>query len=76
MMLRYYDAEGYMNKEAFEQRLQQLHEEIDDKELGGLLKIRNKLYALKYKYEESGRRFIECEAEIEAINELIAEDRK
>lgn len=76
MMLRYYDAEGYMNKEVFEQRLQQLHEEVDDKELGDLLKIRNKLYALKRKYEESGSRFIECEYEIEALNELIEESRE
>ena len=75
-MLRYYDSEGYMNEEVFKQRLQQLHEEIDDKDLGDLLKIRNKLYALRRKYEESGQRFLECEAEIEALNELIEESRR
>ena len=75
-MLRYYDSEGYKNEEAFKQRLQQLHEEVDDKELSDLLKIRNKLYVLKRKHEESGRRFLECEAEIEALNELIEESRR
>ena len=75
-MLRYYDSEGNMNIEAFYQRLDKLHNEVEDKDLAGLLKIRNKLRALKYKYEQSGQRFLDCEFEIEVINELIAEDRK
>ena len=75
-MLKYYDSRGNMNREAFNQRLEELHNEVEDTDLAGLVKVRNKLYGLKRKYEESGRRFLDCEFEIEAINELIAEDRK
>ena len=75
-MLRYYDSEGNINREAFNQRLEELHNEVEDKDLTGLVKIRNKLYALKRKHEESGRRFLDCEFEIEALNELIAESRE
>ena len=73
--MRYYNSDGYMNLKAFDQRLEQLHNEVEDSDLKNLLKIRRKLYDLKRKYEESGRRSLECEAEIEALNELIAESR-
>lgn len=73
--MRYYNSDGYMNLKAFDQRLEQLHNEVEDSDLNNLLKIRRKLYDLKRKHEQSGRRFLECEAEIEALNELIAESR-
>ena len=74
--MRYYDSEGNMNTEAFYQKLDELHNLVEDQDPKGLLKIRRKLYSLKRKYEQSGQRFLDCEFEIEAINELIAEDRK
>lgn len=65
-----------MNKEVFTNRLAELHNEVDGADLNDLLSIRNKLYALKRKYEECGRRFLECEYEIIAINEIISEERR
>lgn len=74
--MRYYDKDGYKNEQAFKDRLQALHNEVESgADLNELLKIRNKLYALKRKYEESGTRFLECEFEIMAVNEIIQEDR-
>ena len=64
-----------MNEEVFAKRLDEIHNEVDGADLKGLLLIRNKLYALKRKYEESGRRFLDCEYEILAINEIIAEGK-
>jgi len=75
-MRRYYDNEGCMNKQAFLDRLEELHNRVDDKLLPDLLKIRNALYQLKYNHEKSGQRFLECEYEIEALNEIIQEDRR
>lgn len=75
--MRYYDKDGYMNEQAFQERLEEIHSEIGDTpDLKGLLKIRSKLYRLKNKHEESGRRFVECEYEILALNEIIAETRE
>lgn len=74
-MKRYYEADGTMNEEVFTNRLYELHNEVDGADLNGLISIRNKLYRLKSKYEECGRRFIECEYEIIAINEIISEER-
>lgn len=74
--MRYYDKDGYKNEQAFKDRLEALHNEVlDGADLNELLKIRNKLYALKRKYEESGTRFLECEYEIIAVNEIIKESR-
>ena len=73
--MRYYDKDGNMNKQAFKDRLEEIHNEVDGADLNTLLKIRNKLYNLKRKYEESGVRFLDCEYEIIAINEII-EDYK
>ena len=75
-MKRYYDVEGYQNEEAFEERLAKLHNKVDGSTLPELLKIRAQLYRLKQKYELCGRRYLECEGEIIAINEIIAECRK
>ena len=73
--MKYYDREGYQNQEAFDERLAELHNSVEDQDLNGLLKIRTKLYNLKRKYEESGRRYLDCEYEIMAVNGLIAESR-
>lgn len=74
--MRYYDKDGYKNGQAFKDRLQALHNEVENgANLNELLKIRNKLYALKRKYEESGTRVLECEFEIMAVNEIIQELR-
>lgn len=75
-MRKYYDEDGFMNEQAFLDRLKELHDSVDDKLLPDLLKIRNSLYQLKYKYEQSGQRFLECEYEIEALNGIIEEDRR
>lgn len=75
MKSKYYEPDGTMNEEAFAKRLDEIHNEVDGADLKGLLLIRNKLYALKRKYEESGRRFLDCEYEILAINEIIAEGK-
>ena len=74
-MRRYFNSEGYANYKEFDDRLCELYAEVEDKDLAGLLKVRNKMYALKRKYEETGRRFLDCEYAIMAINELIAESR-
>ena len=73
--MKYYNKEGCQNQEAFDERLAELHNSVEDQDLNGLLKIRTKLYNLKRKYEESGRRYLDCEYEIMAVNELIAESR-
>lgn len=75
MKSKYYEPDGTMNEEVFAKRLDEIHNEVDGADLKGLLLIRNKLYALKRKYEESGRRFLDCEYEILAINEIIAEGK-
>lgn len=71
--MKYYDKHGYMNKQAFKYRLEQIHNEVDGADFKTLLKIRDKLYRLKAKYEESGVRFLDCEYEIMAVNEIIRE---
>lgn len=73
MKNRYYEPDGTMNEEVFAKRLAELHNEVDSADLNGLLSIRNKLYALKRKYEQCGRRFLDCEYEITALNEIIKE---
>ena len=73
--MKYYDKDGNMNNQAFRERLDLLHNEVDGADLNTLLKIRNKLYHLKRKHEESGVRFLDCEYEIIAINEIIEEFR-
>lgn len=76
MKNKYYESDGTMNESVFEKRLSEIHNSVDDvADLNGLLSIRNKLYALKRKYEQSGRRFLECEYEILALNEIIQEQR-
>ena len=76
MKRRYFSKEGYINIFDFYDRLQKLHDRVDGSTLPELLKIRRALYALKRKYEESGERYLECEGEIIAINEVIAEARE
>ena len=73
--MKYYDKEGYQNQKAFDEKLEEIHNSVEDQDLRGLLKIRTELYNLKRKYEESGRRYLDCEFEIAAVNELIAESR-
>lgn len=76
MKRRYFSKEGYVNIFDFNDRLQELHDRVDGcSTVDGLLKIRRGLYDLKRKYEESGQRYLECEGEILAINEVIAECR-
>lgn len=73
---RYYQADGTMNEEVFEKRLAEIHNEVDGTcDLKELLSVRNKLRRLKRKYEECGQRYIECEYEILALNEIIEEER-
>lgn len=76
MKRKYYENDGTMNEEVFTKRLAEIHNEVDGADLNGLISIRNKLYALKRKYEECGRRFLDCEYEIIAVNEIIAECRQ
>lgn len=77
MSKRYYEPDGTMNEEVFAQRLEEIHNEVDGTgDLQGLLSIRNKLYRLKREYEKCGRRFLECEYEIMALNEIIDETRR
>ena len=75
-MRRYYDSDYNMNEQAFFDRLEELHNRVEGSTPAELLKIRSALYRLKAKYEESGSRYLECEEEIAAINELIQEDRR
>ena len=75
-MIRYYTKDYSKDMTVFNRRLEQLHNQVDGATLEELLKIRRKLYALKRKYEESGERYLDCEYEIEAVNEVIAECRK
>lgn len=75
MKRRYFSKEGYVNIFDFNDRLQELHDRVDGATLSELLKIRRGLYDLKRKYEECGSRYLECEGEIIAINEVIAEAR-
>lgn len=73
----YYQPDGTRNDEVFASRLESIHNEVDGiGNLRGLLSIRNKLYKLKSKHEKSGCRFIDCEYEIMALNEIIEEMRK
>ena len=74
----YYDKNGRMNDDKFKERLATIHNEIEQgvDNLNDLLKIRRKLYALKYKYEESGCYYLDCEAELIALNEIIEETRE
>ena len=74
--MKYYDKDGNMNKQAFRDRLEEIHNEVDGADLKTLLKIRNKLYRLKRKYEQCGVRFLSCEYEIIAVNEIIRECKK
>lgn len=78
MSKRYYQSDGSQDKEVFEQRLAEIHKEIEDgiPDLKGLLRVRNKLYRLKSKFEECGQRYLECEFEILALNEIIEETRR
>ena len=74
--MKYYDKDGYMNRQVFEDRLEQIHNEVDGADLKTLFKIRAKLYRLKRKYEQCGVRFLSCEYEIIAVNEIIRECKK
>lgn len=74
-MRRYY-IDDCVNEQAFAERLSELHDRVDGSDLPALIRIRAQLYKLKEKYEESGRRFLECEYEIEALNEIISECRE
>ena len=77
MKNRYYEADGTINEKVFTERLTEIHNSIDGIDnLKELLCVRNKLYSLKRRYEECGRRYLECEYEILALNEIIAETRK
>lgn len=76
MKSKYYEKDGTINEEVFAKRLSEIHEEVDGADLNSLLSIRNKLYALKRKFEQCGRRFLDCEYEIIAVNEIIAECRQ
>ena len=76
MKRQYFTNEGYINIFEFDYRLQELHDRVDGSTLPELLKIRRGLYDLKRKYEESGQRYLECEGEIIALNEIIAEARE
>jgi hypothetical protein len=76
MKRQYYIGAGYINFFDFNDRLQELHDRVDGATLPELLKIRRGLYALKQKYEESGQPYLECDGEIYAINEVIAEARE
>lgn len=73
MKNRYYEPDGTMNEEVFMKRLAEIHNEVDGADLNELLSIRNKLCALKRKYEKCGQRFLDCEYEIIAVNEIIKE---
>ena len=78
-MNKYYNSEGEKIQEAFDGRLKQIHDEIEAGEIGdvaGLLRVRGKLYRLKREYEKCGSRYLECEAEIIALNEIINETRR
>lgn len=75
----YYEKDGHRNDFVFQYVLEKIHKEIaegDIADLDGLLRVRNKLYRLKRKHEESGERFLDCEYEIVALNEIIEETRK
>lgn len=75
----YYEKDGHRNDFVFQYVLDKIHTEIVDgdiADLDGLLRVRNKLYRLKRKYEESGERFLKCEYEILALNEIIEEIRQ
>lgn len=72
-MNKYYDKDGCINEVAFQKRLEELDSRVDGSTLEELLKIRRQLYALKYKYEQSGSRYLDCEYAIIAINEVIVD---
>ena len=73
---RYYQAYGTINEDVFAKRLAEIHNSVDGiSDLNGLLSVRNKLYRLKRKYEECGQRYLECEYELLALNEIIEEER-
>lgn len=77
-MEKYFDKEGNKNDALFDKKLKAIHDEIefgDISDLARLLQVRNKLYRLKRKYEECGTRFLDCEAEILALNGIIEETR-
>ena len=76
MKRQYYSEEGDINIFVFNDRLQELHDRVDGATLPDLLKIRRGLYDLKRNYEECGQRYLECEGEIIALNEIIAEARE
>ncbi len=78
-MEKYFDKEGNKNDALFDKRLKEIHDEIEFGNIGdlaGLLRVRNKLYRLKHKHEECGTRFLDCEAEILALNGIIEETRR
>ena len=76
MSKHYYEADGTMNEGVFAKRLEEIHNSVDGiSDLTELLSIRSKLYRLKNKYEECGRRYLDCEYEILALNEIIAETK-
>lgn len=77
-MEKYFDKEGNKNDALFNKKLKEIHDEIEFGDIGdpaGLLRVRNKLYRLKRKYEKCGTRFLKCEAEILALNGIIEETR-
>ena len=77
MARRYYDNDGNINEKVFKERLEEIHNEVDGTpDIIGLKRIRAKLYRLKQQYEKCGRRFLDCEYEIVALNEIIAEVKK
>lgn len=78
-MEKYFDKECNKNDALFDKKLKEIHDEIEFGDIGdlaGLLRVRNKLYRLKRKYEECGTRFLDCGAEILALNGIIEETRR
>lgn len=72
---RYYSKDGEQNEELFHQRLEELESKVDGATLPELLKIRSALHRLKQQYERSGKRFLDCEYTLIAVNEVIADCR-
>jgi len=69
--MKYYDSHYARDEWKYISTLRMLHDETQTANYEELIKIRNKLRRLKTHYERLGPRFIDCENEIIAVNELI-----
>lgn len=73
----YYDKNGKLKENVFAEEIRKINADIENGlDVGGLLKVRNRLHQLKSIYERSGSRNLEIEIILKRVNEMIKDSRR